>query len=93
VVIQGRPTFLLTMPARHSAGRKFKESELQFLKRRCACAPQRLERVKRSPWMRLLPGVRAYQCQVCGARFLAFRKIVGEIAVAQRREAFGSRPP
>lgn len=81
------------MPARHRDGLKFKESELQFLKRRCACAPQRLERVKRSPWMRLLPGVRAYQCQVCGARFLAFRKIVGEIAVAQRREAFGSRPP
>lgn len=50
----------------------------------CSCRPLLLERVKRSLWMRLLPGLRAYRCQICGEFFLASKKKINDIQVSER---------
>lgn len=36
----------------------------------CGCGRARLLRIPRSPWMRLLPLFRLYQCLACGVRVL-----------------------
>ncbi|MGV3572570.1 MAG: hypothetical protein ACO1PB_18385 [Ramlibacter sp.] len=36
----------------------------------CACGCDKLVRIRRSLWMRLLPMLRLYHCRRCSARFL-----------------------
>jgi hypothetical protein len=64
---------------------------MKILKAGCACRPPSLERLERSPWMRLLPGLRAYHCTNCGESFLASKREVTEIMVAHRQRAFTHR--
>lgn len=61
---------------------------MKILKAGCACRPPSLDRLERSPWMRLLPGLRAYHCASCGESFLASKREVTDIMVAHRQQAF-----
>lgn len=62
---------------------------------RCACSPESLERIKRSGWMRLLPHLRAYGCNLCGREFLARKRTIERLVAAQRQAAFEAKrqPP
>lgn len=40
---------------------------------RCGCTRSALARVRRSPWMRLIPLLRHYVCMACGERVLRLR--------------------
>lgn len=66
---------------------------MQILKRGCGCKPVQLDRVERRSWMRLLPGIRAYQCQICGERFLAAKRLIVEMTIAHRRAEYEQRLP
>ena len=61
---------------------------MKILKAGCACRPPSLERLERRPWMRLLPGLRAYHCTNCGDSFLASKREVTDIMVAHRQRVF-----
>ncbi|WP_219213803.1 hypothetical protein [Variovorax boronicumulans] len=61
---------------------------MKILKAGCACRPPSLERLERSPWMRLLPGLRAYHCPSCGQSFLASKREVTDIMVSHRQRLF-----
>lgn len=61
---------------------------MKILRAGCACRPPSLERLERSPWMRLLPGLRAYHCPTCDARFLASKREVTDIMVSHRQRVF-----
>ena len=58
---------------------------------RCACEPVAADRMERSFWMRLLPGIRAYRCRTCGTDFLASKRSMDALVIAQRQQAFESR--
>lgn len=64
---------------------------MKILKAGCACRPPALERLERRPWMRLLPGLRAYHCPTCGESFLASKREVTDIMVSYRQHAFTHR--
>lgn len=58
---------------------------------RCACEPIAADRIARSFWMRLIPGIRAYHCRTCGTEFLASKRTMDALTIAQRQQAFTAR--
>ena len=64
---------------------------MKILKSGCGCEPLTVDRVKRRGWMRLVLGYRAYRCQTCGNQFMASKRLITDITIDQRQEAFLSR--
>jgi hypothetical protein len=67
------------------------ELAMNILTKRCECEPLMAERISRRPWMRLLPGVRAYVCTTCGERFLASKNVVEAAKITQRLNNFSGQ--
>ena len=66
---------------------------MKVLRSGCGCEPLAVERVKRRGWMRLLLGYRAYRCQTCGDQYMASKRLITDITISQRQEAFVTQRP
>lgn len=64
---------------------------MRILKSGCGCEPLEVDRVKRSGWMRLVAGFRAYRCRTCGTEYMASKRLITDITITQRQEAFSTQ--
>jgi hypothetical protein len=86
--LEGSAAFAATQPF---GTKRDRDDPLRLF--RCGCGAPSLTRIRRAPWMRLLPSLRLYKCRACGVNVLRSRLKQGVYALHGYLPAFYRRSP